>query len=615
VNQRKLGTGEADEALSVRTEELAASLPPDRLAERLPGRRQPADPPPAAPEGPKGRNLGKFHLIATLGRGGMADVHLAVSTGPAGFSKLQVIKCLRSSDADEPELRDMLLDEARLAARLNHRNVVQTNEVGIEDGEYFLAMEYLDGQPLSRLLARARERERSIPLAITLWILSEALEGLHYAHELTDYTGAPLHVVHRDVSPHNIFVTYDGQVKVVDFGIALAAQRAVETQSGILKGKVSYMAPEQAFSPSSEIDRRADIFSVGVILWEILAGHRLWRGLSDAQIISRLMRDVPDVRSARSETPFELSRICSRALARERDARYATAAELRAELLRYIDRLGEQVTAAQAGEIVAELFREERAAIRALVDRQLHNLERSAEEGADWSRSGRRASLPPIGPVPGEDEITAASPTGKSGRTPSQQATTVPLSRYGEEQGRGPLPLIAAAVAVVGLIAGGALLLGGRGAGEPSPGAGTDATQRPEAPLTATAAARPAATPAGAEAPAGKYIRVRVAANPSSALILIDGSELPSNPFESKFAKDDAAHRIEVRAAGFQSQSRMVVFDRDIDLDVLLQPAPRQGAQGPGEDPWPSGPATTTTPTTTQPPGDPGIPPPKPDPY
>src|SRR4051794_26091703 len=189
--------------------------------------------------------FGKYRLIAELGHGGMADVFLAVARGPIGFNKLLVVKRLKANLVDEPEYVAMLGDEARLAARLNHPNVVQTNEVGQEGDQYFIAMEYLDGQPLHRVLTRSEKKER-MPLAMHLRIVCDVLSGLHYAHELADFDGSPLNVVHRDVTPQNIFVTYDGQVKLVDFGIAKASGRDGETKTGIVKGKVTYMGPEHA---------------------------------------------------------------------------------------------------------------------------------------------------------------------------------------------------------------------------------------------------------------------------------------------------------------------------------------------------------------------------------
>src|SRR5215472_7080887 len=203
------------------------------------------------PESPRGApqerpRLGRYELIAILGHGGMADVYLAVSRGPAGFNKLIVIKRLRPDLAADPSFRDMFLDEARLAARLNHPNVVSTFEVGEEGSSIYLAMEYLEGQPLNLVVREASKKHVSLPEELYARILADALMGLHYAHKLADYDGSPLRVVHRDVSPHNIFVTYDGQVKMLDFGIAKAESKATQTEVGVLKGKVAYMAPEQA---------------------------------------------------------------------------------------------------------------------------------------------------------------------------------------------------------------------------------------------------------------------------------------------------------------------------------------------------------------------------------
>src|ERR1700722_16531169 len=172
--------------------------------------------------------LGKYRLIAELGHGGMAEGYLAVAGGPAGFNKLVVIKQIRPQLAEDPEFLGMFLDEARLAARLSHPHVVQTNEVGQEGERYFIAMEYLEGQPLNRIVHRL-QKSGGLPLALHLKIVGDALLGLHHAHELVDYDGTPLSVVHRDVTSHNVFVTYDGQVKVVDFGIAKALNSSTET--------------------------------------------------------------------------------------------------------------------------------------------------------------------------------------------------------------------------------------------------------------------------------------------------------------------------------------------------------------------------------------------------
>lgn len=339
------------------------------------------------------RTFGKYRLLAELGRGGMADVHLAVSVGPAGFSKLQVIKRLRPGMTDIEEMRSMMLDEARLAARLNHKNIVQTNEVGIVDDVYFLAMEYLDGQPYHRILKRAAQLGRTIPLPFAVRILCEVLSGLHYAHEVKDYDGHPLGVVHRDISPQNVFITYDGQVKVVDFGIAKAARRLVETQTGIIRGKITYMAPEQAFA--NEIDRRADIFSVGVMLWEAVAGERLWGQLSDPEIVARLMHEIPRVTTVRPDAPADLVDLCARALSRNPEGRPPTASEMRSELEEYLAVHDIQVNAEALGHLIADLFADERHELSTLVDRELALLRIENEaDGNDISAPRLRVSEP-----------------------------------------------------------------------------------------------------------------------------------------------------------------------------------------------------------------------------
>src|SRR2546421_6665125 len=183
---------------------------------------------------------GRYRILATLGRGGMADVYLGAATGPAGFNKLVVVKKLRNGSED-PSLVEMFLDEARLAARFNHPNIVHTYEVDESPDGYLLVMEYLEGQSLRRLAKAIRSREGRFDPALASYLVAEALEGLHYVHEMRDYDGSPLGIVHRDVSPQNMFVTYDGRVKVLDFGIAKGALNVSDTQSGVLKGKLSYM--------------------------------------------------------------------------------------------------------------------------------------------------------------------------------------------------------------------------------------------------------------------------------------------------------------------------------------------------------------------------------------
>jgi len=275
---------------------------------------------------PPSISFGKYELFASLGRGGMADVYLSVARGPLGFNKLAVVKRLRQSLADEPTFLRMFLDEAQVAARLNHPNIVHTYEVGEHNAAYFIAMEYLEGQSLNKVIRESLKRKAPLEESFCARVVADALNGLAHAHNLKDYDGTPLTIIHRDVSPHNIFVTYDGHTKLCDFGIAKAALSSTETEVGVLKGKVAYMSPEQA--TGAPVDQRSDVFSMGIVLWELLSGVRLMNGDSAANTLKKLANDaIPRVSERRKVNP-ELDAIVAKALEKERDARFATAGEM-----------------------------------------------------------------------------------------------------------------------------------------------------------------------------------------------------------------------------------------------------------------------------------------------
>jgi serine/threonine-protein kinase len=350
--------------------------------------------------------LGKYHSIAALGSGGMSKVHLAVVRGPAGFHKLVVLKELRANPSHSDQYLPMFLDEARLAARLNHPNVVQTNEVGQAGETYFIAMEYLDGQPLTNVLRRTTPAG-GLPLPFALRIVADVCAGLHHAHELADFDGTPLNVVHRDVSPQNVFVTYDGQTKVVDFGVAKAEGRTVQTRVGVLKGKIRYMAPEQ--SRGETVDRRADIFSIGVLLYEMVAVRRLWQGKDvDALQELRAGRVPGSPKEFRPDLPDEVDRICRRALSALPDERYATALDMQRDLEDCLENLTPRVTPRAIGELVSGLFAQERLQIHAVIDQQVRKLERIVA-GAE---SSPRLSIPalPLAGLAGAP-VTSSSPS------------------------------------------------------------------------------------------------------------------------------------------------------------------------------------------------------------
>ncbi len=262
----------------------------------------------------------------------MAQVHLAVARGLGGFNKLVVLKRLESSDET---FRAMFLDEARLAALLQHPNVIHTYEVSETNGSYFMAMEYLDGQPLDKVVREARKSGQPLEARLCARILADALAGLHYTHELKDYDGASLQIVHRDISPHNLFVTYAGDVKVLDFGVARTALKVSQTEAGMLKGKLAYMAPEQA--AAQPVDRRADVFAIGAVLWELLTLQRL-RGADTAQgLLSEAMHGLlPNLELLRGDVSRELESVLWRAVAHDPQRRFPTAQAMRDALLEYL---------------------------------------------------------------------------------------------------------------------------------------------------------------------------------------------------------------------------------------------------------------------------------------
>ena len=301
------------------------------------------------------RKFGKFELIAHLATGGMAEIYLARQTSIAGFQKLLVIKRILSHLSREDVFVEMFLDEARIAAQINHPNVVQIYDLGCVEGQYFIAMEYLEGEGLSEVMRQARKQRQPIPPVLAAGMALQMCEGLHHAHTMLGPDGEPLKVVHRDVNPQNIFVLYSGGVKLVDFGIAKAAKRFSQTSTGMLKGKYGYMSPEQIMNLS--LDSRSDVYSAGVVLWEMLTGRRLFRQSNELEILKAITEQDPSPPSSILPTvPQALDDICMRALKRSRDLRYQTAGEMRLELSFYLKRIKETSDTVAVGEFMQSLF-------------------------------------------------------------------------------------------------------------------------------------------------------------------------------------------------------------------------------------------------------------------
>jgi serine/threonine protein kinase len=491
----------------------------------------------AAPAMTSADQIGKYHVIAELGHGGMARVLLTVASGPAGFEKLLVVKRLREEFAADDEFLVMFLDEARIAARLNHPNVVQTYEVGAEGPVHYIAMDYLEGQPLSGILRKLGRN--GLPLELHVRVLADMLAGLDYAHNLIDFDGTPLHVVHRDVSPQNVFVTYDGQVKLVDFGIAKAAVLSRRTKTGVFKGKTAYIAPEQA--RAHPVDARADVFAAGVMLFEAIAGRAFAQADSELALLAMRMQGLePRIGEVVPDAPEGLAEICDRAMAHDREGRFASAAEMREALEGWLEQRLARAGQKELAALLTDAFAEERAKLRARINEQLNRL-----------RSGEQTSLTVL-------DLELVSSVAE--RTPGLKSSVMVQTKPIKPAGRAWIAALAlggvAAVAVTSLL-----------------------TRRGEAPTRDRGAA---AASAAAEAPGNIDVVLRY--SPASATATLDGARIDENPFHGRFPRDGSAHHVEVQAEGFRAERRVFSFDRNHELliDLVREAGAGAGTVAPG---------------------------------
>ena len=302
-----------------------------------------------------GRDIGKYRVVRRLAVGGMAEIYLAQSRGIEGFAKYVVLKRILPQYANSDTFVKLFLNEARVTASLDHSNIASVYDIGAVDGVYFFAMEYLHGEDLGHVLREMVSRRERIPLEHALTIGVGVAAGLHAAHEKKGTDGKPLGIVHRDVSPSNVVVTFDGGVKLVDFGVAKLTAQADLTRTGTLKGKVSYMSPEQC--NNDPIDRRSDVFALGVLLYELTTQTRLFRGESEAATL-KLVLDarIPPPSSRVSDYPPELEAIVMRSLAREREQRHSTTRELQLALEGVARSHGLVTSAAALGEWMTRSF-------------------------------------------------------------------------------------------------------------------------------------------------------------------------------------------------------------------------------------------------------------------
>jgi eukaryotic-like serine/threonine-protein kinase len=340
---------------------------------------------PAAPSIVLPRTFGRYALFDFIGKGGMAEIYLARQKTELGPTRRCVVKQILPEFANDSAFSDMLVHEAKLAARLSHTNVVQVFDLGREDGRLFIAMEYVEGFDLNDLLRRCSRAKVPLPFELAVHVVRESLKGLDYAHRRTGEDGRPLGIVHRDVSPSNLLVSFEGEVKVCDFGIAHAndaladvSSQRVPALNEALKGKAGYMSPEHARGEA--IDARADVFAAGIVLWELAAGRRLYRATDDGVSLLEQARraEIPPLPTRGLPVEEQLQAVVGRALSVDREARYASAAAMQRDLDEYAMRAKFLTSPLQLGDWVTKTFGQDVVARRRARERATAALERGA---------------------------------------------------------------------------------------------------------------------------------------------------------------------------------------------------------------------------------------------
>jgi serine/threonine-protein kinase len=353
--------------------------------------------------------MGKFQLLSEIATGGMAEIWIAKQQLEEGIEKLVVIKMLRPKLKRNREFVHMFLNEARIAARLKHRNVVQMYDLGYADGNYFIAMEYIHGENLRNTTKACRKTGEKIPLAYSLTVMSQACEGLHYAHTKTDVLGRPLNIVHCDMSPQNIVISFRGEIKLVDFGVAKAASRFEQAQKGVVKGKLAYMSPEQI--QGKPMDARSDIFSAGIVLWELATWKRLFGSFTPNEIVKLIPSGhVPSPRRVNPEVTPALEAVILKALEKDPLNRFQTAQEMHAALQEVIGLQPAPAKASDLSEFMRRIFEHKLDSVRKIEKAQedgelgsflFHDLRLEDEEMASLGDDfAAEVSAPPPEPTP-----------------------------------------------------------------------------------------------------------------------------------------------------------------------------------------------------------------------
>lgn len=475
----------------------------------------------------------------------MAQIQLAVRFGPGGFRKLYVIKRLRRDIANESYAR-MFMHEARLAALLSHPNVVQSHEVNQQIDDCYLKMEYLDGQPLSRLVRRVTRAQ--LPLEVHLFILTELLAGLQHAHELRDLEGHSLEVVHRDVSPGNLFLTYDGEVKLLDFGISYSILSDEELGNGAIKGKLKYMSPEQA--QGGRVDRRSDLYSVGIMLWEAIACAPFVNKDQDQRetLQERRKGSFPPIQEVVPDTSPALVEICEKALALDPDDRFGSAEEFRNALLSFLDAMHMRASREDVAEVMQAQFCDERAQLDSMIRERITS-------GAHSEDLLALETNPAIQRAQAANEAQLESEPAERRRK---------MMTYGV----GALAMLGSTALVL------VFALRSSDKADPMP---TPTKERAGAPLQpkADGAAGPSQKTA-AEIPSGESqaetVRLAVLTVPGEASIILDGERVGSGAVQLDVRRGEHKHHLLVEHPGYETIERTVILDSDTRIELSLVP-------------------------------------------
>jgi len=525
--------------------------------------------------------------LALLATGGMAEIHLARQTGIEGFERIVVVKKILPTLAGDESFLEMFFDEARIAALLNHPNIVQIYDLGKEGEEYFIAMEYLEGESLAYLERQARKKKIYMPPHLAAGIIAMLCDGLDYAHAFQGPEGKPLQIVHRDVSPQNVIILFNGGVKLVDFGIAKAASQLHMTRVGTMKGKLTYMSPEQVLGKT--VDRRSDIFSLGVILWEVLTRRRLFKRPSEPATLQAIMNeDIPEIREIRPEVPLELEAIALKALQKDPADRFENASAMGNALRDHIREASVSAGIREISSFIGEVFAERMRSKKYLLDRisssdgELSNVALLKAETSKSMPSLSRLEDLPTPTDPSKQVPMKGMPTPPCAEAPpaseQEQLSDIQIpsteSTPSKKPGKRLSPLILAALA--GLLLGSGLIAWWALSRASAPE--TQETTRESLTHTVSADAGDVQKKLAPKEP--KLTRLSIHSRPRGCKIVLNGNVLAGRtPIENVAVVPGEKYKVAAICQDHEEEIKMFTFQPDKTTQLDFAPPLLEGAR------------------------------------